>query len=832
MSKTRAYLTDQLRRKVERFEVVVWADPHGEYRDVASDLVPDEVAFERFSGSWYELRRRIEPVFARSDPRLVVYVDALKPEEDPLLELRLAGTEFTARLATVLRATLTTELSRAKIEEIAATAGTLAAAEALIEGGAGVAPANLVQALGTSDASDLILKLAIGDWADAALAPEVASFLETTLGGKFTTNVTDLTGALVRHLVLCELHEVLSELPTAISPSLGQTTAVQRRRAVEALRRWQSDRRHLESFRKAMKRVELQLALSDQLVWDKAFADLDTLPAYEEFAFAEFSRLSNAGQFALAEDLAKKRSANSVWVLDADDENVWRARWGVARACAQLRDRIRIAEDQAPNPDTAAQLRHYAETLFENDRWHRRLELALLELDDHRALETTIRDARSAYESWLDAYLRGFTNAVGDGRLTHEGLLEQGRIHAELVAPMAKHGTTAYFMVDALRFELGRELTEALQRLFPDGSIELLPAVALLPSITLVGMANLCPGAEHGLDLRLTDKGKLDVRIGGESVIDVPGRVARFRAAHGTVADLTLDDVFRSEEAELGDRIKGANLVLVRSQEIDETGEAGKISAGLQAFSITVQHLQRAVARLANHGVTRFVITADHGFISLTRDLGQSRIIEKPGGQGELHRRVFVGRGGTAGEALLRVSLHDIGVSSDLDALVPRGLALISGGGARGFFHGGCSPQELVVPVIKVEVEQPKGAAVMSISAAIAPKITSQVFTAKILLTADLLSAPIEVRAVPMLRGEVDVEVGVLATAGGAETASGFVRLEPGDEVTLGFRLSSTLERGQEVELQVFDARTDRRLATSANSATASRRLEVDNELA
>jgi hypothetical protein len=118
----------------------------------------------------------------------------------------------------------------------------------------------------------------------------------------------------------------------------------------------------------------------------------------------------------------------------------------------------------------------------------------------------------------------------------------------------------------------------------------------------------------------------------------------------------------------------------------------------------------------------------------------------------------------------------------------------------------------------------------MSITASIAPKITSQVFTAKLLLTADLLSAPIEVRAVPMLRGEAEVEVGVLITAGGAETDAGFVRLEPGEEVTLGFRLSSPLERGQEVELQVFDARTDRRLATSARTGTVSRNLEVDDD--
>jgi hypothetical protein len=830
VSKTRRYLSDQLASKVDRHRVVVWADPRGEYRDVAAELVPEGVTFEPFDGSWYELRRRVEPTFARSDPRLVVYLDADEPDEDPLREIRASGTEYRARLGTVLRSALKDELTPAKIEEIANAADSLTAAEALIEGGAAGGPARLVQTLRTSDSAELLLKLAKGELVDAVLESEAASYLETTLGGTFAANLSELPASLARHLVLCELREALPALPMSVSGSLGPTTAEQRRRAVQTLGRWKSDRRYVDSFRQTMERVDTELGLRDELAWDEAFATLDTLPAYEDVAFTEFCRRNDNGEFAAGEDLAEARLANSIWIVGADETSVWRSRWRVARGCAQLRQLTKHAEDHLESLDAAAQLRQYSERHFEVDRSHRRFELALLELDDHRMLEAAIRDARTAYEKWLDGYLNGFTQAVASGGLTHDGLLAQGHIHADVVAPMAKHGTTAYFLVDALRFELGRDLVEALQRLFPDGTIDLRPAAALLPSITPVGMANLCPGAEEGLDLRLNANGKIDVRISGELIAGVPARVARLRAAHGNVADLTLDDVFRSEEGELGQRIDGANLVLVRSQEIDEIGEAGKISAGLQAFTITVRHLQRAVARLANHGVTRFVITADHGFISLTRDLGPSRIVEKPGGQGDVHRRAFIGRGGAAGEALLRIRLADIGVSSDLDVLVPRGLALISGGGSRGFFHGGCSPQELIVPVVTVEIEPPQGITVMSVSASIASKITSQVFTAKILLTADLLSAPIEVRAVPALQG--GVEVGVLATAGGAETEAGFVRLEPGEEVTLGFRLTTTLERGDAVELQVFDARTDRLLAVSAKPATVARRLEVDDELA
>jgi len=55
----------------------------------------------------------------------------------------------------------------------------------------------------------------------------------------------------------------------------------------------------------------------------------------------------------------------------------------------------------------------------------------------------------------------------------------------------------------------------------------------------------------------------------------------------------------------------------------------------------------------------------------------------------------------------VRVALASTGASSDLDLLVPRGLALFKAGGSKQFFHGGLSPQELVVPVVVADLAVP-----------------------------------------------------------------------------------------------------------------------------
>ncbi len=795
MNGMRAYLTEQLSAKVSRHGVVVWEDPRGEYREFVESVIPEDVALHKFEGSWYELRRRLEPDFAGLEPRLVVYVNAEAPDEDPLEELRATGTEYRLRLATLLRRTMSEDLTSTKIDEIARAATTLADAEALVAGGASGGPARLVKALRVAEPTEIALTLVMSGSKVLATHPElqedVASFLRSHLGIETTASPEALADSVARHLVLVELADLTGALPETLAHALPKVSAEQGRRCANLLKRWGNDRTASGVYRQVMGRASADLDLAAQLDWIDRFTDVDTVPAYQELAFGEMLRRIGTGAFAEAEALA--------------------------------------AAVDASYGSLASMLEGYAAHNWEIDRAHRQLEFALLALVARERIEDAVRDARQAYDDWLDKSIRAFTSKLATEGLAHGPLLPQGDIHRHAVAPRAKRGSVAYFMVDALRFELGHDLVDALRRQFEDPQVEVEPAVALPPSITRVGMANLCPGAGENLQLDLTDGDRLVVRIGAFEVTGVEDRLSLLRAAHGKVADLRLDDVFRLGERELGEQVGRANLVLVRSQEIDDSGESGKISAHLQSFDATVQQLSRAVARLAQQGVSQFVITADHGFLALTRDLGPHAIIPKPGGRGEIHRRAFVGRGGRVGDALVRVPLSKIGLPGDLDVLVPRGLALIAAGGARGFFHGGASPQELVVPVITVEVQPPTAASLFVVDASLTAKITSQVFTGKLLMPESLLSAPLTVRPVPIRRSD-DREVGVLVTAGGAEQGERLVQLRPGAEVSLGFRATTSLGKGDRIELQVFDAQTDRRLASSRPS-TVARALEVDDEL-
>ena len=74
---------------------------------------------------------------------------------------------------------------------------------------------------------------------------------------------------------------------------------------------------------------------------------------------------------------------------------------------------------------------------------------------------------------------------------------------------------TAYFLVDAMRFEMGMELAQQL-----DGAEDLTvrPAIAALPTITPVGMAALLPGASAGFSV-VESKDNLAADVEGSVVV-------------------------------------------------------------------------------------------------------------------------------------------------------------------------------------------------------------------------------------------------------------------------------------------------------------------------
>ena len=133
MTAMRDHLAAELAKKVSQKGVVVWQDSEREYADVAASLCPPDARFVAYEGSWYALRREVEPLLAGdTPPKLVIYAPARAPGEDPLEELRAAGGSYTRRLSTLAKDALKGQLSEQRLAEIGSQARTLLEAEAAV----------------------------------------------------------------------------------------------------------------------------------------------------------------------------------------------------------------------------------------------------------------------------------------------------------------------------------------------------------------------------------------------------------------------------------------------------------------------------------------------------------------------------------------------------------------------------------------------------------------------------------------------------------------------------------------------------------------------------
>jgi hypothetical protein len=816
---------------VRQAGVVIWQDEHGEYAAAAKSIVPSGVPVAAYDGSWYSLRWEIEHLLAsEKPPQLVVYASAPAPTDDPLAEVRALGKEFKRRLSTLVRQSLSGELAAARIEQIAREARTLEEAEAAV-GGSSSADVRLLSILGGHDAVQMALAVLDGSRDEAIdrerVWSDVASMLSDSYGGSLTGERTDLRTSFARQILLSEIARAAGELPAQLSSAWVPPSTDQRRRSESLIQTWRYAPTWSATYRDLAAQADHQLDLKSALVWADGLGTCFTVPSIESLCMAECARELDAGDFASASVLAEQRlTEGNPW----RDERVgqsgtrWSDQWRTVRAVADLHRAL--TDHKIPSGSLGALLDWYVDTGWSVDHAHRRLEIARGALAAHGILEQHIATVRSSYELWVDTLARTVSAHLDRDGLNGATQIPQGEIHDRFVKNA--EGATAFVWVDALRYELGAELVDAIRSDISE-HVSLYAATAAAPTITKVGMANLLPAAAERLSVAIND-GRLSIALGGQGVSTVEHRVEMLRAAHGSVSNLDLGTVSQQGEKELAKAVKGANLVLVRSQEIDAAGESGLLNTAWPQFEATKQDLANAVAKLGQVGIRRVVITADHGFVALSQSVGDPRTIDAPiGGDGELHRRCWVGKGGTTAEGTVRIGLTELGIRSDLDIIVPKGLAVFKAGGGKQFFHGGLSPQELIIPVIVVDLEPVQEPQKLDISVTIAGgRITTGVFAATIEFLGDLFTDAVTFRVV-VRGGSENESVARVVSGDGFDTESGSVTIAPASPTVLTFQVVSNLERNSQIELQVVDARTGRRIAESVAPVAAP--IVVEEEL-
>ena len=830
------YIAKQLAGHVGKHHIVVWYDPRRVFEPFIAELRGDpktpgailpvligggHAQFAEFDGSFLELRSRVEPYVSSEEPfNFVIYVPGHRSnaKESLLLELEKAGTCYEPQLKSLARNVLRQVYTDGVVDELLAPETVsyedLARASA---GGSGAEPPSLLKMIFHGEPRGGILSEWLINEArdDEILAKdasrELAKLIHSCCGLELPEDTAPAKARAVtlRYLLVNDFRAALRSAAPACMEGVPQPRIQEEKKGVADLVRGLRDRFPSE-YAAAADRVEAELGLGKATLAVESLTSIDSFRFEERAVLARSSALIANRQFDEALQLIERHDS-AFWVRHDIPRSV---QWNACRQLAELgreAQKVQVSARKVTG-GVHAWITAYTDAngWYRLDQMHRRLEWLAGRVEeelDERALGIV----RRAYEDACQVLAEGFTTALEGAGWTVAGALHQSRIFSEVVNGKPK--PVAYFFVDAMRYEMGVELVQRLQP--PDGAstaeVQIRAALAALPSITPVGMAALLPGASASFAV-VEQGGKLGSRVEGTFLPDWPSRRKFLAARIPALVDLTLDELLGLPRSKLAKKVEGAQVVIVRSQELDHAGEGGFTYQTRQVMHTVIDNLARAVRKLANVGVVEAVVAADHGHL-FTSEREESMRIDAPGGETvELHRRCWIGRGGKTPSGCVRVAATALGYDSDLDFVFPRGCGVFKAGGDLAFHHGAASLQEILIPVLTVRSRGSGTVAPAAGSLSVTgmpEKITNRIFS--VVLQGDLLT---EQAVLPLLLTDGrQVGRAGMVVDGELDRDTGTVRLVPGKPVTVALLLDEDQVRTLRIVVQ--DPRTDAELYRS-----------------
>ena len=727
-------LVNLLSEHLDRHQIVVWFDPELAYTGLAAHLKLEGTNFTRYDPQrgFLALRRELEPLWSQPQrPRLLIYAPlASKDTHNALVEYVKSGVVLepggsgsqNTRLAIVTRLALETILPAATLEtllkDVEAGKLSLAEIEKLAERGQSALMGALSLIFHTSNSQEIALHFLTDPGVDRELAaksagPALASLLTEALDVDLGAgdDLAGLRSALTRHLLAVEFILSLAEaVPVALQTVPIPAGRAARETAVEIVRTWRLRRDLVPAYIQSAQKLEAELGLGG-LEWE--------IPALH--SSETFVRTETGLQTLVETALVEKPSADLLNLAEARLAGFWSAHkpevklhWQVIVGAAQVLLKAQTIR-QAIKTDMSAGVlfkRYTAEDgWYQLDAFQRHLERDFHNYDAEPsasdALLKLVSASQQAYAQTVDALASRFVHAYETAGFSLPGVIQQAETYHDFVEPGAAEAPVAYFLVDAFRYEMARELCSQL----PDEwKVELIPALATPPTITEVGMAALMPWAERGVTIAPVGASKLGVQVGSLMLKSRADRVKWLEEkAQKPLVVTELNKIAPLKDKHLIADIKNARLVLVTaSDEIDGLWESQPHLAR-QLHDHVFDQLRRGIRSLFGQGITKIIITADHGFLMGDR-LMLGDALDVPGGDtADLHRRVWVGKGGAAVGECLRKPLSAFGIGGDLELVTPYGMSCFKAlGGSNEYFHGGLSLQEITIPVISISAGKAK----------------------------------------------------------------------------------------------------------------------------
>lgn len=314
-------------------------------------------------------------------------------------------------------------------------------------------------------------------------------------------------------------------------------------------------------------------------------------------------------------------------------------------------------------------------------------------------LFNVITKLRKAYLRHLDRVNRAFSGLLASSGPEGIQLKYAGDQIKEIVDGSNAKSPVAVMILDACRYDLGQSIASKLNEGEPEPRASVEPALAPIPTATLIGMPFCLPGIVDKLHVEQSPKSSEGLQVIADGFNGDLTLAAQRREWLKTAYKLKdkqfigINDVLDPGKSDdISAKLLG-RLLFVYGDEFDIQGHEGQLK--LTGSTDNVERYALAIKKLRNVGYSTVVIVTDHGFFHWEPEPDEVEP-EKPSGEIVwLSRRAVVGHGLNHENAIkLKVP------ASNLECMVPRSVNSFKTYGSLGFFHGGTTLEELIIPVI------------------------------------------------------------------------------------------------------------------------------------
>lgn len=469
---------------------------------------------------------------------------------------------------------------------------------------------------------------------------------------------------------------------------------LQRTKALSLLNSWKSNINYLESFEKLVKEADKTLGLP---FWARSLSSPAKSYSSRAVEIVHFNQIvEDLDKIEEIELLANELEKNlqvfqdrtqkdAFWERSATDKIGWSHLLKLAESARDLVETNLVEQDWKSVTDA---IEWYINRGWILDKTGESLFSEMSDLPDQ--LQRIRARLKRGYLRKVDHIGSVFSNL-----LTKADEIQSMQTSGEVVLEKLEKDDipTAIIFIDALSYYLGQSLKLEINDGEPSERAFVYPAIAPVPSITALGMAFALPIKRDQIKVDYVENfGGFQVSVSGfqGNLVVAENRRKWLKQKFGVKDFLHIADVLDSDK--LKPASKSRRFIVVEGQELDKQGHEGELE--LEGTSKLIDRYARVIRRLRDNGYNRVMVVTDHGYFHWQPE--PHEIQKKP--EGEI---LWLSRRAAIGNDLKHPEAVKLPVPcSNLEVMVPRGVNAFQTYGGLGYFHGGASLQEIILPVI------------------------------------------------------------------------------------------------------------------------------------